>query len=200
MANPYYTHAGYPANSADGRSVDMRAELEAITAGFNKLPGLTGNAGKLVVVNSSEDGLGLVVPANVGITSWTPTISCVVPGDLNVVYSIRVGSRFTLGGVVVTSMEISTSTWTYTTATGSIIISGMPALSYAVTNAFPAVSYSGFTKAGYHSLILNITSNANTITMYASGSAVALATVAVTDFPTAGTVTLRASWIQGGGF
>lgn len=57
MANQYYTHATFPATGSAATSASMRAELDLITAGFDKLPTLTGNAGKLVVVNGSATGL-----------------------------------------------------------------------------------------------------------------------------------------------
>jgi hypothetical protein len=57
MANDYYDHGTYPQTGAQGSSASLRAELESIEAGFNKLPVLTGNANKLVKVNSTADGL-----------------------------------------------------------------------------------------------------------------------------------------------
>lgn len=55
--NDYYTHGSYPAPGSSGSSAGMRAELDQITAGFDKLPGLTGNANKLLVVNGSGTGI-----------------------------------------------------------------------------------------------------------------------------------------------
>ena len=44
MTNPYYNHGSFPAPNSAGASASMRSELDAITAGFNKLPGtLTAN-------------------------------------------------------------------------------------------------------------------------------------------------------------
>lgn len=53
----YYTHGSVPANNALGSSSDIRAEFDAISAGFNKLPVLTGNGDKVVKVNSAGNGL-----------------------------------------------------------------------------------------------------------------------------------------------
>lgn len=52
-ANDYYTHGSYPAPGSAGSSAGMRAELDLITAGFNKLPTLTGNANKILQINGS---------------------------------------------------------------------------------------------------------------------------------------------------
>lgn len=60
MAGEYYDHSTYPGSNASGSSAAMRAELELIEAGFNKLPTLAGNAGEIVVVNLAGDALGSI--------------------------------------------------------------------------------------------------------------------------------------------
>ena len=57
MSNQYYDHTTYPNPNAPGASAALRAELNLIEAGFDKLPTLTGNAGKLVSIASDESGL-----------------------------------------------------------------------------------------------------------------------------------------------
>ncbi len=52
MSNNYYTHGSFPSTGSQATSASMRAELDLITAGFDKLPTLTSNANKFVVVNS----------------------------------------------------------------------------------------------------------------------------------------------------
>ena len=56
-ANEYYTHGNFPSPSSPATSASMRAELDLISAGFDKLPAVTGKANKAVVVNSSGTGL-----------------------------------------------------------------------------------------------------------------------------------------------
>jgi len=51
MPNNYYTPSGTPATRSAGSSSAMRAELALIQAAFDKLPTLTGNAGKFTKVN-----------------------------------------------------------------------------------------------------------------------------------------------------
>lgn len=53
MAGNYYDHTTFPQTGTVGSSAQMRAELELIEAGFNKLPDLVGNALKLVRINAS---------------------------------------------------------------------------------------------------------------------------------------------------
>jgi len=55
--NDYYNPSGWPATSSSGASANARSELAEIAAGFDRLPGLTGNANKIIGVNSSADGL-----------------------------------------------------------------------------------------------------------------------------------------------
>jgi len=57
MSNSFYNHGSYPANGSAGSSSTMRAELDLIAAGFDKLPTLTGNTLKLVRVNAAETAL-----------------------------------------------------------------------------------------------------------------------------------------------
>lgn len=57
MSNPYFTKSGYPATSARAVSASLRAEIANIEAGFDKLPTLSGNGGKAVVVNSGATAL-----------------------------------------------------------------------------------------------------------------------------------------------
>ncbi len=57
MSNSYYVHATYPTPNSPGSSANLRNELELITDGFDKLPVLTGNPYKVVMVNSAGTAL-----------------------------------------------------------------------------------------------------------------------------------------------
>lgn len=57
MPNSFYNHATYPTPNSAGSSSSMRQELDLITAGFNKMPTLSGNGYKLVGVNAAGDAL-----------------------------------------------------------------------------------------------------------------------------------------------
>lgn len=56
MANDYYTHGSYPATGAQGASSSMRAELDAVMAGFDKMAPLSGNNGRFLIINSGGTG------------------------------------------------------------------------------------------------------------------------------------------------
>lgn len=57
MSNSYYNHGSYPAPNAPGSSAQLRAELQLITGGFNKLPTLTGNAYKVAMIDATGTSL-----------------------------------------------------------------------------------------------------------------------------------------------
>jgi len=57
--NEFYTHGSFPAPGSPATSAGMRAELDLISAGFDKLPSLSGNANKAVIVNGSATALGV---------------------------------------------------------------------------------------------------------------------------------------------
>lgn len=74
--------------------------------------------------------------------TWTPTISFATPGDLSVVYSTQSGRYTKVGRAYLFDATVSTSTFTYTTATGTLRISGLP---LAPASGIPAVSLSRWT-------------------------------------------------------
>lgn len=57
MANEFYNHGSIPADNSPGSSAEIRGEFDAVQAGFNKLPTMTGNGGKVVKVNAGGTGL-----------------------------------------------------------------------------------------------------------------------------------------------
>ena len=193
MSNPYYSHNGYPQNSADANAVDVRAELLAIQAGFDKLCALLGQSEKLVLVNQAETGLTTAEGKFLLNASWVPVISCATPGDLTIVLSEQVGIIHRVGKLILLQWALTTSTFTHTTASGAIKITGVPIIS-SNQGAFPlAMSFQGITKANYTQFAPVIGTSANTIAIEASGSAQAKASLNITDMPTGGSVILRGS-------
>ena len=71
MTNEWYNHAGWPAQDAAGDSASARAELDAITTAFNKLPGLSGLALRLIRVNAAGTALEAAPAAATGVESYT---------------------------------------------------------------------------------------------------------------------------------
>lgn len=82
MSNEYYTESGYPTTSAPPSSAPMRAELIAIGDGFDKLPALAGNGGKIIAVNSGGTAQEAVTTTGTGsaVRATSPTLITPVLG------------------------------------------------------------------------------------------------------------------------
>lgn len=57
MTNPYYNGGSFPSTGSPATSASMRAELASVSTGFDKLPTLSGNGGKLIAVNPGATAL-----------------------------------------------------------------------------------------------------------------------------------------------
>ena len=57
MSNEFYDHTTFPTPNSPGSSALLRSELDAIEAGFDKLPTMSGNGNKVVTVNAGATAL-----------------------------------------------------------------------------------------------------------------------------------------------
>lgn len=90
--NSYYNHGSVPATGATGSSSAIRAEFDAITAGFALLPTLSGYGNKLLVVNAG----GTAVTTTAGSAS--------LAGDLTLSHALT-----TTGGAVTLTLTGTTN-------------------------------------------------------------------------------------------
>jgi hypothetical protein len=128
--------------------------------------------------------------------TWTPVITFATPGDLAVVYSLRSAYYTKIGRLVSVSFAMVTSTFTHTTASGNLLITGLPftpMTTDANYRAYAPVLYSGVTKAGYAALSTALIGNSPSVQVFASGSGVAISNVTAADMPTGGTVAFGGS-------
>lgn len=58
--------------------------------------------------------------------TWTPSLTCVTPGNLAVTYAAREGHYIRVESICAISMFLQTATFTHTTASGRIQLSGIP--------------------------------------------------------------------------
>lgn len=130
MANDFFTATGNPAAKSQGSSAVMRAEFAAIEDGFDKFPTLTGNGGKVVVVNSGGTALEAVSGTGTGsiVRATSPTL---VTPDLG-----------TPSAVVLTNATGLPAT-SILSGTASININGTVGAVTPTTGAFTTVSASG---------------------------------------------------------
>lgn len=88
----------------------------------SRVIGATANRLMLVDASSLLDVTN--VPYESG--TWTPTLTFDTPGDLSVAYSVQVGDYRRCGDVVSAAFRVALTTWTHTTASGSLRIGGFP--------------------------------------------------------------------------
>lgn len=169
MAGEYYDHTTYPSTGAAGTSSAMRAELELIEAGFNKLPTLAGNAGAFVVINAGETALDV---AAAGIDYATPSQTFYI-GTTQVAIN-RASGALTLTGITLTSPTFTTpvlgtpSSGVITNCTGSPTLTA-PALGTPASGAMTNCTADGTNLIGYRSIPQNSQSAAYTLVLGDSG-------------------------------
>lgn len=126
-------------------------------------------------------------------TSWTPTLTFSTPGNLNVAYTNRSGMYTRHGRIGILSFSILTSTFTHTTASGTMWITGLPVsvLPEDAIIQFPgSLSFRGITKANYTQYTPYVADGVSNIQIMCSGSGQTPADLAFGDMPTGGTVQL----------
>ena len=118
-----------------------------------------------------------------------PEITFATPGDLSVAYTFNIGHATRIGRLVTVQFLIQTSSFTHTTASGNLRVTGLP-FNQAVVVAVGqcGVEFQGITKAGYTSISAVVVQNANYMQFKASGSGVASAFVTAADMPSGGSV------------
>jgi len=109
--------------------------------------------------NSSGSGTGITFPATQDPSSnantlddyeegtWTPALSYATPGTLSVAYSNQTGRYTRIGRIVHLAFDIRLSAFTKGTASGALIITGIPV-------AMSGYAGAGFTNS-YGSLVLS---------------------------------------------
>jgi hypothetical protein len=75
-----------------------------------------------------------VAPTDIRSGVWTPTLTCLTPGDLSVAYDQQAGTWIKIARAVILGYQIRTTTWNWTTATGRLLIDGTPFTTGSATN------------------------------------------------------------------
>jgi hypothetical protein len=125
--------------------------------------------------------------------TWTPVLTCVTPGNLTIVYFLQSGRYTKLANYVILSWIIVTSTFTWTTASGIISITGLPFPAKNIANYYQfqgGLQWQGITKVGYTHAYPVFSPGVSTFGINMSGSAQAVANIAISDLPTLGGVNL----------
>lgn len=112
--------------------------------------------------------------------TWTPTVTCVTPGDLSVAYTNRT-SYWARNGRMVDLQANFTFTPTYSSASGAISITGLPFQGSSLAVSRGNLVLTGFNKASYTQVNTAIGVVGTTIAVVASGMNQAAATLAIAD-------------------
>lgn len=121
---------------------------------FGNLTTVSGNT--LIPVNNLQFPAAAVLSTGVNVLddyqegSWTPTFGFNTPGDLSIVYSAQVGRYTKIGKRVFFNGLLTTSAFTFTTASGNAVIGGAPMQSLNLTGLAALITLAGrgWTKAG----------------------------------------------------
>lgn len=128
------------------------------------------------------------------VTAATIAISAATPGDLSVAYSVQSATYSKIGKRVWLEFRLVTSSFTYTTASGSLLLTGLP---FSKANSEPQMvgelRFGGITKAGYSDFHLVTQNNSTILLAGCSGSGVAQSNAQITDLPSGGSVVLIGS-------
>jgi len=128
--------------------------------------------------------------------TWTPLITATTPGNLTVAFSSQSGVYTKIGRTVTVTFFLTTSTFTHSTASGEIRISGLP---FTVANTAGAAGYStgtlasqGWVKANYFVTLASV-QNATELRIVGTGSSQNLDNILITNMPSGSLVFLRGS-------
>lgn len=127
--------------------------------------------------------------------TWTPVLTFATPGDLSVAYSQRNAYYTKIGRLVTISFVVLTSSFTYTTASGNLLLTGLPftAVNDAGYRAYAPLSFQGINKASYTSTIAALVGNTTQFLILACGMGQPVANVVAADAASGGTVAIAGS-------
>lgn len=174
--------------SAFGATIGVGNATPAATGGGVTFPATQSASNDANTFDDYEEG------------TCTLSLTFATPGDLNVVYSSQVGSYTKKGREVTLTFNITATTFTHTTASGALRITGQPftQASDGVFN-YGGISWQGITKTNYTDVCSQSTPNQAYLTLAISGSGQTSTTVVAADMPTGttkvlwGTITYNAA-------
>lgn len=125
--------------------------------------------------------------------TWTPVLTFATPGNLSATYTTQFGRWIRVGNLFVARCNILTATFTHTSASGGLTVTGLPVAPAANTGdvvAGSSVIFEGITKVGYTQITPYVIPSSTSIGFFAGGSAVSNSSVVAGDVPTGTTKSL----------
>lgn len=121
--------------------------------------------------------------------TWTVVLTFVTPGNLALTYTTQSGEYTKVGNRVMCTYDVVTATFTHTTASGNLQLTGLPFTIAA--RSFGTANFQGITKASYTAFSPRFTAGDVLLTVAAAGSGVPALSVTAADMPTGGTIVLQ---------
>lgn len=150
-----------------------------------------------LVIGTSGKGIDFSATAGTGTSEllddyeegvWTPDLTFATPGNLALTYGVNLGTYTKVGRLVAVAFRITTTAFTWSTASGALQVGGLPFAARTLTNMRTQnpVSFNGITKANYTTLNSQINSGSSTIVFNMSGSGQSQTGVNAADLPSGG--------------
>jgi len=189
-------------------STTKQVSVDNLTAGRAvSAASVTASTGNFVVGTSGQ-GIDFSATPGTGTSellddyeegTWTPVLTFATPGDLAVTYNAnqQTGTYTIIGDRIVIAFAVGTASFTYTTASGNLQLTGLPYTAKLVSGIqnIGSTVFGGITKVGYTQVVPRVNSNTSLVDFIASGSAVVQGNVTSTDVPTTSSVVLRGTLV-----
>lgn len=125
--------------------------------------------------------------------TWQPVVTFATQGDLSISYATQVGDWIKHGRAIFINWTIITASFTHSTSSGALSITGLPFVSANLGGRFWGAGLSqwnGITKANFTSMGARISANSSSISILACGSGQQNANISAADMPSGGSVIL----------
>lgn len=181
--------------TAAGRALldDASAAAQCTTLGLGTgnsptFTALTLSNGQLVFPATQVPSAGANTLDDYEEGTWTPVLTFGTPGDLSVAYTTQTGQYVKIGKQVTLSLQILTSAFTHTTASGTCRITGAPFSPGAGELSIGTFRWRGITIASMVDIMTQISASSTTLFVVASQSGGSVTSISTTHMPTGGTV------------
>lgn len=141
----------------------------SVSGGFAVGTVLTLNGGQISFPGTQNPSAGANVLDDYEEGTWTPVLTFPTPGDLSVAYLTQTAVYTKVGRNVSISMQIVTNTFTHSTASGQVTITGLP-FSGAGASGLACAMMGGAVSGGTNLIVIHFVVSAATLIGFESGA------------------------------